>query len=74
MSYTISEMLSQLTLDDSSQWHPIVFIFEKMISIETWYKIYDGELLVIIEIFKTWRHNLEGYKHKIFIPTDYNYL
>ncbi len=45
-----------------------------MISAKTWYKTHDGELLAIIEVFKTWRHYLEGCKHKILMLTDHNNL
>ena len=45
-----------------------------MIPAETQYKTYDGELLAIVEAFKTWRHYLEGYKHKVLVLTDHNNL
>ena len=45
-----------------------------MISIETWYETHDGKLLAIVEEFKTWRHYMKGYKHKIFVFTDHNNL
>ena len=45
-----------------------------MISTETYYKTHNGELLVIIETFKTWKHYLEGCKHEVFVLTDHNNL
>ena len=45
-----------------------------MIPAKTRYKTHDGELLAIIEVFKTWRHYLEGYKHKVFVLIDHNNL
>ena len=45
-----------------------------MIPAETRYEIHDGELLAIIEVFKTWRHYLEGCKHKVLVLIDYNNL
>ena len=45
-----------------------------MIPVETWYKTHDGEPLAIVEAFKTWRHYLKGYKHKVFVLTDHNNL
>ena len=45
-----------------------------MILAETQYKTYNDKLLAIVKAFKTWRHYLEGRKHKIFIFTDYNTL
>ena len=51
--YAIGEVLSQLTSDDSGQWHPVAFFLGKMISAETRYETQDGELLAIVETFKT---------------------
>ena len=45
-----------------------------MILAETWYKTYNGKLLAIVKDFKTWRHYLEGCKHKVLVLTDYNNL
>lgn len=45
-----------------------------MIPIKTGYETHDGEILAIIEVFKTWHHYLEGCKHDVFILTGYNNL
>ncbi len=45
-----------------------------MIPAETRYKTHDGELLAIVEAFKTWRHYLEGCKHEVLVLTDHNNL
>ena len=45
-----------------------------MIPAKTWYKTYDGELLAIVEAFKTWQHYLEGCKHKVLVLTDHTNL
>ena len=45
-----------------------------MIPAKTYYKTYNGKLLVIVEAFKTWKHYLEGYKHKVLVLTKYNNL
>ncbi len=74
LSYTISGILSQLTSDDLGLWHPVGFFSRKIIPAETWYKTPDGELLAIIEVFKTWRHYLEGCKYEVFVLTDHNNL
>ena len=58
--YAIGGVLSQLTLDNLGQWHPLAFFLQKMISAETRYETYDGKLLAIVEAFKTWRHYLKG--------------
>ena len=56
--YAIDENVCQLTLDDSSRWHPAAFFSQKMILAETRYKTHDNELLAIVEAFKTWKHYL----------------
>ena len=45
-----------------------------MILVETRYKTYDGELLAIVETFKTWRNYLEGCKHEVLVLTNHNNL
>ena len=50
--YATSGMLSQLT-NNSGQWHPMAYFLCKMILAKTWYKTHDGELLAIVEAFKT---------------------
>ena len=82
--YAIGGVLSQLASRTSpdgvvtkvnfGQCHLVAFFFKKMIPIETWYKTYNGELLAIVEAFKTWRHYLKGSKHEVFVFTDYNKL
>ena len=70
--YAINKVPSQLTLDDLSWWHFVAYYLYKMISAKTWYKTHDGKLLVIVEVFKTWRHYLEGCNHKVLVFTNYN--
>ena len=82
--YAIGGVLSQLasgtspdgvvTKTDLGQWHPVAFFSRKMIPAETWYETHNGKLLAIVEAFKTWRHYLEGCKHKVFVLTDHNNL
>ena len=78
--YTIGRVLSQLTSDhltfdqDQGQWHPVAYFSRKMIPAETRYETHDGELLAIVEAFKTWRHYLEGCKHEVLVLTDHNNL
>ena len=45
-----------------------------MIPAETWYETHDGELLAIVEAFKTWRHCLKVCKHEVLVFTDHNNL
>ena len=82
--YAIGGLLSQLASEtsfnkvvikaDLGQWHPIAFFSRKTIFAKTQYKTYNGELLAIVETFKTWRHYLKGCKHEVFALTDHNYL
>ena len=78
-------MLSQLNLDSSvlpddlnksdfSQWHSIACFYRKIIPAKTQHKTHDTELLVIVEVFKTWRHYLKGCKYEAFILTNQNNL
>ena len=34
--------------------------------------MHNSKLLAIVGAFKTWRHYLEGCKHKILVLTNYN--
>ena len=45
-----------------------------MFPAKTWYKIHDGELLAIVEAFKTWRHYLKDCKHEVLVLTQHNNL
>ena len=49
----------------------MAYYSRKMILAKTWYKTYNGELLIIVEAFKTWRHYLKGCKYKIFMLTNH---
>ncbi len=51
--YTIGGIFSQLILNDLGQWYLVVIFSQKIIFAKTQYKTNDGELLAIIEIFKT---------------------
>ena len=72
--YAIGGVLSQLTSDDLGRWHLVAFFFCKMILVETKYKTHNGELLAIIEAFKTWKYYLEGSWHEVLVLTDHNNL
>ena len=52
----------------------MAFFFYKMIPAETKYKMHNGELLAIVETFKTWRHYLKGSRHEVLMLTHYNNL
>ena len=50
--YAISKILSQLTLDNLGQWHPLASYLQKIIPAKFWYKTHDSEFLAIVEAFK----------------------
>ena len=76
--YAIGGVLSQLTSDhltsNQDQWYPVAYFLKKMIPAETRYKTHDGELLAIVEAFKTWLYYLEGCKHEVWVLTNHNNL
>ena len=77
-------MLSQLdsgtrpdgvdTNTDLSYWHLVAFFLTKMIPAKTQYKTHNSKLLAIVEVFKTWYHNIECCKHEVFVFMNYNNL
>ena len=74
LGYAIGRVFSQLTSDDLGQWHPVAFFLQKIIPAETRYEMYDSELLAIVEVFKTWKHYLKGFQHKVLVLTNNNNL
>ena len=72
--YAIGRVSSQLISDNLGQWHPVAFFFCKMISVETRYKTHSSKLLAIVEVFKTWKHYLEGSRHEVLVRTNHNIL
>ena len=73
LGHVIGGVLNQLT-NDSGRWHQVACFSRKMIPTKTWYKTHNGELLVIVEVIKIWRHYLEGCKHKVLVLINYNNL
>ena len=43
-----------------------------MILTEIKYETHDGELIAIVDAFKTWKYYLKGSWHKVFVLTDHN--
>ena len=72
--YAISGDLSQLTSDDLSQWDLVVFFFQKMIPAESRCETHNGELLAIVEAFKTWKHYLESNWNEVLMFTNHKNL
>ena len=61
-------------LDSNSDKHPCTFI-SKMFSLMEWnYKIYDQELLGIIQALEEWRHYIQGSGHTTIIYYDHKNL
>ncbi len=74
-NHVTHENLNPIALNSEiSQWHPIAFLFRKMIPIETWYETHNQELLAIVEAFKTWCHYLEGCKYEVLVFINHNNL
>ena len=64
-SYAIERVLSQLTpnqvtsnktIGSNVDWHPLTYFSKKMIPAKIQCKTHNGELLAIVEAFKTWQH------------------
>ena len=70
--YIIDEVLSQLTLDDLGRWYLMAFFSQKMILAVIKYETHDDELLVIVEVFKTWRYYLKSFQYEVLVLTNYN--
>ena len=51
--YAIDKVLSRVILNYLSQWHLVANFLQKKILAETQCKTQNGELLAIIEVFKT---------------------
>ena len=68
----IAEMLSQK--NPQQQWHPITFYSKIMASVKYNYKIYDKEILAVIQALGYWRAELQRLLTKFMIYTDHEAL
>ena len=59
---------------EDEKWRSIAYISKSLNEAERNYKIYNKEMLVIIQCLKAWRHFLEGVKDRFEIWTDYKNL
>ena len=73
-SYAIVKIPNQLILDNLGQWNLVVYYSQKMLTAKIWYKTHDGNLLALVEAFKTWWHYLKDCKHKVLVFTNHNNL
>ena len=70
--FATGAVLSMLCEDE--KWHPCAFLSKGLNDVERNYDVHDKEMLGIIQALETWRHYLEGGKHKIDIWTDHQNL
>ena len=62
LDYVISSVLSMKC--GNGQWRLVLFFSKSLNGIERNYKIYDKEILVVINGLEDWRHLLEDTKFK----------
>ena len=60
--------------NDEKHWYSIIYFSRKMISTKCHYEIHDKELLIIVFVFKQWRHYFEKIKKKVFVLTNHRNL
>ena len=63
-----------LSIRTNSNLHPIAFHSRTLQAAELNYDVHDKELLAIVEVFKKWRHYLEGTATPIDVITDHKNL
>jgi RNase H-like domain found in reverse transcriptase len=61
-------------LDSNGDQHPIAFLSKTFSETERKYKIYDRELLGIIQALKEWRHYIQGSGHTMIVYSDHKNL
>jgi RNase H-like domain found in reverse transcriptase len=61
-------------LDSNGNRHPIAFLSKTFSETERKYKIYDQELLGIIQALKEWRHYIQGSGHMMIVYFDHKNL
>jgi len=65
-------ILLQLYLD--GEWYPITFFLKTINPAKYNYKVYNKEILAIIQLLSQWRVELKGINSRIKIYTDYKAL
>jgi hypothetical protein len=68
--FIIVDIFSQFVKIDD-QWRSIVFYFRKMTFAERNYEVNDQKMLVIVKIYKKWRHYIENVKYSIQMIIDH---
>ena len=72
LDYVLAAIL--LAYDTEGALHPIAFHSHTFTSPELNYDVHDKELSAIFEVFKWWRHYLEGSVEPIDVVTDHKNL
>ena len=57
--------------DDKNTLHPVVFFSKTMNEVQCNYDVYNREFLVLVEMFRHWRHYLHQAAHKVKVHTDH---
>jgi len=70
--YALAAILSIMT--KNNEIHPVAFHSRTFSTLELNYNVHNKELLAIFEVFKIWRHYLEGSASPIDIVTDHKNL
>ena len=60
--------------DNNGDRHPVAFLSKTFNKMEQNYKIYDRELLAIIQALEEWRHYIQGSGHTTVIYSDHQNL
>jgi hypothetical protein len=59
---------------EDNLWHPTAYISKAMDPAKRNYNIHNKELLAVFQLFKAWRHYLEGANHQVDVFSDYKNL
>ena len=70
--YALAAILSMYNPD--GELHPIAFHSQTFSGAELNYDVHDKELLAIYEVFRRWRHYLEGPASPVDVVTDHKNL
>ena len=70
--FALRVVLSQMGADEKL--HSVAFYSQKFSVAEINYKIYDKELLAIVDSFQEWRHFLKGAANLMAVYTDHKNL
>ena len=74
--FALGGILSQPWVGEDGKvvWHPVAYLSRKLSDTEGIYETHDKELLAIVEMFKRWRHYLQGVAYTTEVLCDHNNL